>query len=186
MMISRTTARNVLITLAMTSSGVLFFAPALGNSAPHSTADGAARSGEPSTPLIEDDSDLRLVADTVASLRRIHTGRMDTEIPSVAKPLLVTLKHQLVDLIASLLRHENRSASTLQLNAKVIEDLKHAGVIVTEPVSTAVDSNYVDGGFDYGEIYDINLKRPHSCFDLIAVTIITESHTATTSLYLFK
>jgi hypothetical protein len=187
MMISRTTARNALIMLAITSSCVFFLAPAFGNSAPHSLADDVARSAEPSTPLIENDSDLRLVADTVASLRRIHTDSMDTDIPVAAKPLLTTLKHQLRDLIANRLRFEKRRVSTQQLQARAIVDLSNLGLIDNEEGYVVFDGNYFDRGYDYGHIESITVTRPHCDFDVIAVTTTVGICCGEdTSLYLFK
>jgi hypothetical protein len=187
MKISRTTAMNVLIMLAITASGVLFLAPTFVNSAPHSGADDAAPSGKPSTPLIESDSDLRLVADTVGSLRLVHTDSMDTDIPVAAKLLLTTLKHQLRDLIANRLRFEKRQVSTQQLQARTIVDMSNLGLIDNEEGCVIVDANYIDRGYDYGDIDSITVTRPHDCLDLIAVTTMLGICCGEdTSLYLFK
>lgn len=187
MAIHRSTVKSVIGALAIGSSVALLFASVFGNSSKHSTSDKGALSTEPSASSPAHDVDLRLVAETVDSLRRIHTDSMDYVIPPAARPLLTVLKHRLRDLISDVLRVKGSEASPQQLQARVIVDLRRSGVIVTEPACVTVDQNYVDSGYDYGDIYDITIKRPHECLDLIAVTTtIGVLCGADTSLYLFK
>lgn len=187
MAIHRATATSTLGVLAIASSVVLLFAPVFGNSVQQSTTDTGKLSASLPAPPRENETDLRLVAETVHSLRQIHTDCMDTTLPLAAKPLLTTLKHQLRDLMADLLRFEGRDTSTVLLNAKVIEELRHSGVYLQEPLCATVDENYFDRGYDYGDIDNITVERPGSCIDLIAVTTtIGVCCGEDTSLYLFK
>jgi hypothetical protein len=183
----RSSVKRVAIVLTITASSLLFFARAFGNSAPHPTTDSGVLYAKPSMASPEDDVDLRLVAGTVASLRQIHTDSMDADIPVAAKPLLTTLKHQLRDLIANRLRFEKRRVSTQQLQAKAIVDLSNLGLIGNEEGCVIVDANYVDSGYDYGDIESITVTRPHYAFDVIAVTTTVGICCGEdTSLYLFK
>lgn len=183
----RSTVISAIGALAIASSVVLLFTSAFGNSFQLSTSDKGALFTEPSASSPAHDVDLRRVAETVDSLRRIHTDSMDYAIPPAARPLLTVLKHRLRDLISDVLRVEGSEASPQQLQARVIGDLRRFGVIVTEPACVTVDQNYVDKGYDYGEIYDITVKRPQYCFDLIAVTTtIGVCCGEDTSLYVFK
>jgi hypothetical protein len=131
---------------------------------------------------------LRSLTDTVKALKQIHTNVYETNIPPAAKPLLTTLKHQLRDLIGEALASEGRAVSTQQIEAGTIVDLRSAGIAVSDPECVLVDENYVDNGYDYGEIYSIFVKRIDLCFvDLIAVTTsIGVCCGEDTSLYLFK
>jgi hypothetical protein len=183
----RSTVIGAIGALAIASSVVLLFTSAFGNSFRLSTSDKRALSTEPSASSPTRDLDLQLVADTVASLRGIHVDSTDANIPLAAKPLLTTLKHQMRDLITNRLSIEGSDVSTQQLQARVIVDLRRSGVIVTEPACVTHDQNYVDTGYDYGDIYDITIKRPHYGLDLIAVTTtIGVCCGEDTSLYLFK
>jgi hypothetical protein len=183
----RETVISAIGALAIASIVVLLFASAFGNPFQHPTRDEGTLSTEPSASSPAHDLDLRLVAEAVDSLRRIHTDSMDYAIPPAARPLLTVLKHRLCDLISDLLRVEGSEASPQQLQAKVIVDLRRSSVIVTEPACVIVDQNYVDKGYDYGDIYDITVKRPQYCFDLIAVTTTIGVCCGTdTSLYVFK
>jgi hypothetical protein len=185
MEIHRSSARRILIALAMASSIVFFLTQVFGKSAQHPVTVGAMV--VETTPSSQYVLDLRLVADTVNSLRRIHTDSMDAEIPAPAKSLLTTLKHQLRDLIANWLRFEKRQVSTQQLQARAIVDLSNLGLIDNEEGCVIVDPDYFDRGYDYGDIESIRVTRPHDCFELIAVTTtLGICCGADTSLYLFK
>lgn len=187
MTMHRSAATRALFVLAITSTGALLFARAFGDSVQILKTENGAPPAQPSASTPEQDRDLFRVADTVASLHGIHVDSTDASIPVAAKPLLTTLKHQLRDLIANRLSFEGRNVSTQQLQARVIVDLNRLGVIVTEPACVIIDQNYVDNGYDYGDIYDITMKRPHDCFDLIAVTTTVGVLCGQdSSLYLFK
>jgi len=131
---------------------------------------------------------LRSLTETVNSLKQIHTDSYEANIPPAAKPLLTTLKHQLRDLIGEALASEGREVSAQQIEAETIVDLRSAGVAVSDPECVVVDENYVDNGYDYGEIDSIAVKRMDLCFvDLIAVTTtIGVCCGEDTSLYIFK
>jgi len=126
----RSPAKITLIVLLITSSTFLFLVRALGNSSPCALVSEGNLSSL-STPL-EYSLVLRLIGDTVASLRRIHTDDMDADIPVTAKPLLTTLKHQLRDLITHRLRFEKRQVSTQQIQARTIVDLSNLGLLNNE------------------------------------------------------
>ena len=146
----------------------------------------AARSSA-STDSLKDDFRLRQVEDTVTNLRRIHTSTTDAAVPFPARDLLKTLKHQLIELITNRLHSEASDASVQQFQAILIENLRRVGVIVSEPSCKIIDQTYVESGYDYGAVYDITIKRPHYCSDLIAVTttlgVLCGSDT---SLYILK
>ena len=183
----RETVISAIGALAIASIVVLLFASAFGNSFQYRTSDKGKLFTEQSASSPADDLDLRLVAETVDSLRRIHSDSRDYAIPPAARPLLTVLKHRLRDLISDLLRVQGSEASPQQLQAKVIVDLRRSGVIVSEPACVTHDQNYVDTGYGYGDIYDIAIKRPHYGLDLIAVTTtIGVCCGEDTSLYLFK
>lgn len=187
MTIHRSTARITLIVLFVTASIVLFMVRAFGDSPQRTIVNEGRLSADPSTPALEYSIDLRLVGDTVASLRRIHTDDMDVDIPVPAKPLLTTLKHQLRDLIANRLRFEKRQVSTQQIQARTIVDLSNLGLLNNEEGSIVVDANHIDQGYDYGDIESITVTRPHDNFDVIAVTTTVGICCGEdTSLYLFK
>ena len=133
------------------------------------------------------DADLRSLMDTINALKRIHTDSYETDIPAAARPLLTTLKHQLRDLIGEVLASEGSAASAQQVEARAIVDLRSAGIVLNEQECGLVDENYVDRGYDYGQIHSITVSRPRPCFDLIAVTTtIGVCCGEDTSLYLFK
>jgi hypothetical protein len=185
MEIHRSPARRILIALAMASCIVFFLAQVFGTPAQRPVTVGAL--GPDPAPSPQDVLDLGLVADTVNSLRRIHTDSRETDIPAPAKPLLTTLKHQLRDLITNRLRFEKRRVSTQQLQARAIVDLSNLGLIDNEEGYVIVDSDYFDRGYDYGDIESITVTRPHDDFDWIAVTTTLGILCgADTSLYLFK
>ncbi|HKA18352.1 MAG TPA: hypothetical protein VKN18_08545 [Blastocatellia bacterium] len=142
---------------------------------------------EAPTDRLSDEFRLGEVAHTVTKLRRVHTTSTDTMIPSTAKSLLKTLKHQLIELIANRLYSENADASVQQLQAILIENLRRVGVIVTEPICEVINQQNVDLGYDYGAVYDITIKRPQSCSDLLTVTTTLGVPCGSdTSLYIFK
>lgn len=181
-MVHRSPARLKLLLLAIASCIVSCLEPGFARPAQQRVSPDAQSS--PSSQYV---LDLRLVADTVNSLRRVHTDGMETEIPAPAKPLLTTLKHELRDLIANRLRFEKRRVSTQQLQARVIVDLSGLGLIDSEEGFVIVDTDYHDVGYDYGDIQSITVARPHDDFDLIAVTTtLGICCGADTSLYLFK
>jgi hypothetical protein len=97
--------------------------------------------GKSSASLDSPENDLRVrqIADTVTNLRRIHTSSTDAAIPVSARPLLKSLKHQLIDLITNRLQSEDADASVQQLQATFIESLKRVGVIVSEPVCKVIE-----------------------------------------------
>jgi hypothetical protein len=183
----RPTTTSLLTVIAITSSVVILFARAFGYSGQDSPAERPTPSAQSPASEAEHDCDLNLVGETVASLRGFHVDSTDAGIPVSARPLLITLKHELRDLISNRLRSEGREVSTQQVQASVIVDLKHSGVIVTEPACVIIDADFVDTGYEYGDIYDITIKRPHDCFDLIAVTTTLGVLCGQdSSLYLFK
>lgn len=186
MLVHQSPAGRIVIVLAMASCTVILLAHASGKPTQKAaTEDGLTT--ERSTPSYQNDADLRLITETVGSLRRIHTDSMDIDIPVAAKPVLTTLKHQLRDLIAHRLRFEKRRVSTQQLQARAIVDLSNLGLIDNEEGCVIVDANYFDRGYDYGDIDSITVTRPHDCFDLIAVTTMLGICCGEdTSLYLFK
>lgn len=187
MTMHRSIATSMLTVIAIASSVVILFARASGHSAQDLPSENVTSSAQSPASEAEHDFDLNLVSETVASLRGFHVDSTDAEIPLSARPLLMTLKHQLRDLISNRLRSAGREVSTQQLQANVIVDLKRSGVIVTEPTCEMIDQNYVDTGYDYGNIYDITIKRPHDCFDLISVTTTLGVLCGQdASLYLFK
>lgn len=183
----RSTTTSFLTVIAITSSVVILFARASGYSGQDSPSERPTPSAQSPASEAEHDFDLNLVSETVASLRGFHVDSTDAEIPLSARPLLITLKHELRNLISNRLRAEGREVSTQQVQASVIVDLKRSGVIVTEPPCVIIDANSVDTGYDYGDIYDITIKRPHDCLDLIAVTTTLGVLCGQdSSLYLFK
>ncbi len=143
-----------------------------------------------SVKSVSGDHDLRPLVHTVARLKQVHTDSYDANIPPAAKPLLTTLKHQLRDLIGEILASEASDASAQQIEARVIEELRHSGLDVKEPLCHVYDQNEVDKGYDYGDIYNITVERPDSDFcinNLIGVTTsIGVLCGEDASLYLFK
>jgi len=169
----------ILLVIAVTVCFVFAFA----NLAKSTLAHTSAAQSE----VLEDDFDLRSIANTLENLRRIHTSSYDGVIPIPARPLLKALKHQLRYLITNLLRSETAEASTKQLEAILIENLRRVGVTVSEPPYVIIDNNYVDTGYNYGAIYNISIRRPLYCADLIAVTTtIGVLCGEDSSLYVFK
>jgi hypothetical protein len=168
MSIHKTSADRTVIVLAVTAFTVILLALAFGKSVKHATADGASVTGS-SMRSFQNDADLSSIKETVGSLRGIHTGSMETQIPVAAKPLLTTLKHQLRDFIANRLRFQKRQVSTQKLQARTIVDLSELDLIVDEEGSF-YDPNKFEKGYDYGDIYSITVTRPRFDFDVIAVT----------------
>jgi hypothetical protein len=192
MVINRSCMIGVSVAVTIGSSLVALFAPALGNSAAqpshaaHTTSQTRGMTVEPSKPACSD-HDLSSLVGTVNRLRQIHTDSYETNIPPAAKTLLATLKRQLRDLIGEVLASEGGEPGAQQIEARVIEDLRSFGVAVKEPGCVVVGMDYVDGGYDYGQIHSITVTRPRPCFDLIAVTTtIGVCCGEDTSLYLFK
>jgi len=178
-------AERTVIVLAVTAFTVILLALAFGKSVQHAAADDASVTGS-SMRSFQNDADLGLIKETVGSLRDIHTGSMETEIPVAAKPLLTTLKHQLRDLIANRLRCQKRRVSTQKLQARAIVDLSDIGLIVDEEGSF-YDPNEFEKGYDYGDICSITVTRPRFDFDVIAVTTTVGICCGEdTSLYLFR
>ncbi len=181
----RSSVGRMLSVLAMAACTVIVLAGSRNKTTTRATAEDGP-TVEPSPISHQYLFDLRLITETVGSLRRIHTDAMDTDIPVAAKPLLTTLKHQLRDLIANRLRFEKRQVSTQQLQARAIVDLSDLGLIVDEEGSF-FDASEVEKGYSYGDIESITVARPHDCFDLIAVTTtLGVCCGEDTSLYLFK
>src|SRR5262249_18001367 len=143
MSFDRSTAKITVIVLLIAFSTLLLLVRAFGNSPQRAIDDGSKLS----TPSLEDNLDLRLIAGTVANLRRIHTDDMDVNVPLTAKPLLTTLKHQLRDLLANRLRFAKRQVSTQQIQARTIVDLSNLRLIDDEEGSIAVDTNFIDQGY---------------------------------------
>src|SRR6266404_5219779 len=182
----RSSVGRMLSVLAMAACTVIVLAGSRNKTTTRATAEDGP-TVEPSPISHQYLFDLRLITETVGSLRRIHTDAMDTDIPVAAKPLLTTLKHQLRDLIANRLRFEKRQVSTQQLQARAIVDLSNLDLINNEEGCVIVDANYVDRGYDYGDIESITVTRPHYDFDVIAVTTTVGICCGEdTSLYLFK
>ena len=181
----RSSVGRMLIVLAMAACIVIGLAHSPVKTTTRATTEDGP-SVEPSPISHQYLFDLRLITETVGSLRRIHTDDMDTDIPVAAKPLLTTLKHQLRDLIANRLRFEKRQVSTQQLQARAIVDLSDLGLIVDEEGSF-FDASEFEKGYSYGDIESITVTRPHDCFDLIAMTTtLGVCCGEDTSLYLFK
>jgi len=185
MSLHKSPAERTVIVLAVTAFTVILLALAFGKSVRHAVADDASVAGS-SMRSFQSDADLRLIKETVGSLRDIHTGSMESEIPVAAKPLLTTLKHQLRDLIANRLRFQKRQVSTQELQARAIVDLSELGLTVDEEGSFS-DPNEFEKGYDYGDIHSITVTRPHSDFDVIAATTTVGICCGEdTSLYLFR
>ena len=125
---------------------------------------------------------------TVQALRKIHTDCYDTGIPPKAKPLLGTLKKGLEDLVSDVLADSSAtdlSAGDLQfaINAK----LKADGVLTYRSTDVVVDENYVDSGYDYGDVFEITVTQPAGHPDLLAVTTtIGVCCGEDTSFYLYR
>ena len=123
----------------------------------------------------------------IDTLKKIHTSSHETNIPYEAQPQLTALKHHLLDLIVEILGSEGADVSAQEIEARAIVDLRHLGIAVKEQGCFLVDENYVDKGYDYGQIHSITVTRPRPCFNLIAVTTtIGVCCGEDTSLYLFK
>ncbi len=181
----RSTATRTIGPLAITYIVALLVSQGFGDSVSRSEGDTRMDSGRPVVPGGRE-ANLRLVADAVSRLQRVHTDEWDTNIPQTAKLLLTSLKHQLRDLMTNLLHDEERDASTQQLIATVIGDLRLSGVTVKERVCITGDDPYING-YDWGEIDGIDVRRPRSCSDLIAVTTtIGIPYGKDASLYLFE
>jgi len=177
---------RMLIATGIASCAIILFTHRLGKSTQHvAREDGPITERSPFSR--QNNADLRLIKETVGSLRLIHTDSSDTDIPVAAKPFLTTLKHQLRDWIANRLRFEKRHVSSQQLQAQAIVDLSDLGLIDDEEGYVVYDANSFDRGFDYGDINSITMTRPHYDFDVIALTTTLGICCGEdTSLYLFR
>src|SRR6266404_2880839 len=146
----RSSVGRMLSVLAMAACTVIVLAGSRNKTTTRATAEDGP-TVEPSPISHQYLFDLRLITETVGSLRRIHTDAMDTDIPVAAKPLLTTLKHQLRDLIANRLRFEKRQVSSQQLQARAIVDLSNLGLIDIEEGYVVYDAISFDRGYDYGD-----------------------------------
>jgi hypothetical protein len=108
---------------------------------------------------------------TVQALRGIHTDSYDTRIPPGASSLLSDLKGQLEQLVSQTLADPGAAnASPSDLQDRINNKLKADGVLSPRSGETVVDQNYVDAGYDYGDVYDIAVTQPADYPDLLAVT----------------
>ena len=126
------------------------------------------------------------VAETVAKLKKIKTESFDTNVPEAAKPLLMTLKHQLRDLVEIAI-NKGESSDPEKLEQQIIDELNQSGVTIQQPVQIVVDENYVDKGYTYGDIDGISVKKAAGYPDLLVMTTtLSVCCGEDTSLYLFQ
>jgi hypothetical protein len=122
------------------------------------------------------------IAETLKRLRAIKTDDFTTEVPPVAKTLLVQLKHQLRDLVLDLLNTPSgQRLSAGGLRAKAVSRLGAMGVRIGAP---RTDRFYQ---YLYGDIIDLKLDRLPQHPDLLALTTAVSIRCGEdNSFYLFR
>jgi hypothetical protein len=136
----------------------------------------------PLSSAVEPFSNIR---DTVAALSSIrHPGSEEDlpyDVPEAARPLLSRLKHQLRDLILTVLNDPRNQGDTPgQLTEEVQRELGREDV--------AVGANELPKSQEYGGILSIEIAQPKGNPDLLAATTTLQvpCSQGDTSLYVFK
>jgi hypothetical protein len=127
------------------------------------------------------------VTGTVASLHQIKTIE-DFGIPSAARPLLTRLKHQIRDVIAETINAKgNESLPPESLRRTVWDQLATRGVTIEQPRDGTIDEDSIESSYSFGEVYDIEIQKPNSSPELLAVTTTLQIPCGSdSSLYVFQ
>jgi hypothetical protein len=123
---------------------------------------------------------------TVDSLNCIHVDDGDDGVPPDAIPLIKRLKHELRERVEMQVTSFNPdTTSAEELNERIVESLRKEGVNVNEPEDVVIDESYTYPGFDYGQIYSIDVRKWGP--DVLSVTTeIAVCCGSDTSLYVFQ
>lgn len=122
------------------------------------------------TVTCSDQLQIDTIAGTVARLHQIKAVD-DGEVPSAARPLLTSLKHQLRDLISeSIIGQSNESQSPASLRRTLWDQLTARGVTIEQSRDGDGAEDFRESTHSLGDVYDIDVQRPAEHHDLITVT----------------
>jgi hypothetical protein len=126
------------------------------------------------------------IEETVNRLKQFKTD--DAIIPTAARPLLTSLKHQLRDLISAAINaQENQGKSARQLEGAVMMALRSEVMTAEESEEGDASGDYPESDYRYGSIYGVNIRQPPSHPELLAATTAIGVRCGKdSSLYLFK
>ena len=107
--------------------------------------------------------------DVAEQLRAIDTGgkrNPSGDVPPAAQKLLPQFKAGLREIIGRTL-NDHASSSSETLHKLILADLKKSGIEAQNPVQR--DGYYTADGDDFGNLYDVTVRRPARQPDLMAV-----------------